>query len=520
MTMPIRLKLGMAVSSVAVVAAVYATSALAEPAGPHWAIQSVALPSTFTREDVSRCSQTPGEEVSCDAYVVRVTNVGTGSSSGSIVIKDDLPPGMLVGEVVRNEDTEDGSNNVSCSQTVGASSVTCTDGNSIQPEGVIWIFIEVAVLPELGSSPTTVTNVAEVQGGGAASMVTGPPSTVANTVNAAAPPTFGFQDLSVGVFGPGGATEVQAGGHPATMATTLDYTTLLNNSAASARHDQTQFPAVQEPKTEIVDLPPGLLGDPLAAERCPQSLMTNIDNHPGRCPDSRVGEVTIKESGTKVERNPIYDVVPEAGYPAEFAFELDETDVYLRPRLLPTSGGYVLSVSVSDIPRAVIAKVDSVTVALFGDPAERDGGGNGLAFLTSPDDCGAGPLKTRVEMDSWVDPGHWVAAETPFYEAGAGQGVTGCGALRFEPSIEVTPEESTADTPSGYEVDLKVPQAPNVPGILATPDLRDAVVALPEGVSIDPSAGDGLEACPETGPEGIQLGSHDALADNNEPQEG
>ncbi len=69
------------------------------------------------------------------------------------------------------------------------------------------------------------------------------------------------------------------------------------------------------------------------------------------------------------------------------------------------------------------------------------------------------------------------------------------------------PETTQADTPSGYEVDLKVPQSTNLFPVLATPDLKDATVTLPAGVSVSPSAADGLVGCQENGPEGIDIPS-------------
>ncbi len=65
-----------------------------------------------------------------------------------------------------------------------------------------------------------------------------------------------------------------------------------------------------------------------------------------------------------------------------------------------------------------------------------------------------------------------------------------------------------ADEPSGYEVDLKVPQQSEEPDGLATPPLRTATVTLPAGVSISPAAADGLLGCRETGAEGIELTSN------------
>ncbi len=71
---------------------------------------------------------------------------------------------------------------------------------------------------------------------------------------------------------------------------------------------------------------------------------------------------------------------------------------------------------------------------------------------------------------------------------------TGCGSLKFSPTITVAPEQTQATTPTGYEVDLQVPQTEGAEG-LATADLKDAVVRMPAGVVLSPSAATGLESC-------------------------
>jgi hypothetical protein len=61
-----------------------------------------------------------------------------------------------------------------------------------------------------------------------------------------------------------------------------------------------------------------------------------------------------------------------------------------------------------------------------------------------------------------------------------------------------------AMSPTGYNVGIEVPQdeVPEEPG---TADLRKAVVVLPAGVVLSPSAANGLLACQQTGPEGINI---------------
>jgi hypothetical protein len=68
-------------------------------------------------------------------------------------------------------------------------------------------------------------------------------------------------------------------------------------------------------------------------------------------------------------------------------------------------------------------------------------------------------------------------------------------AALVQPSIAVQPESSTADSPTGLAVDLKIPQQEESPEALATADLKKATITLPAGVTVNPSAADGLQAC-------------------------
>jgi hypothetical protein len=484
-------------------------SAGAAAAGaPIWEIRSVALPSNFSLGDNESCEAGGG----CDSYLVTVSNIGAAPTEGgsTVTVTDALPPGTVVKQVIGEQAREVGSGKeqVACTEEVGASSVRCEDSEPIPPGGLLEISIEVSVT--LGM-PTSVVNKATVEGGGAASAATKEPSTVPNTLNEQTP-IFGPENFAMALYGPEGEAGAQAGEHPAAFTSTINLTTKA--TFGTERFLTERFHAVEEPKTEIVDLPPGFLGDPLAAAQCPQSTLRGTNEGERHCPaNSRVGIVRIEEAGAGAgggvgvaSEHYIYNAVPEPGYPAMFGFELIGAAVFLRARVIPASSGYALSIAVSDIPRAESVKVTGVSLTVFGDPAEADGNvASPLALFTNPSDCGTGPLKAKLEMDSWVDPQRWASKETTMYEASPGQGVSGCDLLQFEPTLALTPEQTQADTPTGYEVDLKVPQAPNIAPDLATPDLKNAVLTLPEGVSVSPGAADGLVACQEAGPEGINI---------------
>jgi hypothetical protein len=80
--------------------------------------------------------------------------------------------------------------------------------------------------------------------------------------------------------------------------------------------------------------------------------------------------------------------------------------------------------------------------------------------------------------------------------------------LLFQPSLRVRPNDAMADEPTGYNIDLQTPQSQST-GLegLATPDLKNATVTLPQGVALSAAAADGLAGCPTEGPEGINLDS-------------
>jgi hypothetical protein len=196
----------------------------------------------------------------------------------------------------------------------------------------------------------------------------------------------------------------------------------------------------------------------------------------------------------------IYNMVPEYGVAAELGFrDIVGNSHVLYARVVPTPAGYVLRASSLELPQIPLTEI---LVQLYGNPAERDGTGNTpVAFLTNPSDCSGEPLTTGVHMDMWQSPGRFNADGTAdlsdpnWVSAGlASPAVTGCDLLRFDPSISVQPDTTVADSPSGLTFDLRVPQNED-PSTLATPPLRDAVLSFPVGLTVDPSAANGLGAC-------------------------
>jgi hypothetical protein len=80
---------------------------------------------------------------------------------------------------------------------------------------------------------------------------------------------------------------------------------------------------------------------------------------------------------------------------------------------------------------------------------------------------------------------------------------TGCERVPFAPSVLAEAPSRSVESPTGLDVELKVPQG-EAPDGLSTAHVRDVTVALPEGMVVSPSSAPGLEAC---SPSQIGLGT-------------
>jgi hypothetical protein len=490
--------------------------ALAAAPAAGWTIESVAEPMNFAYSHNAACQSEPTgvtpSQAPCDSYVVVVRNTGSVASGEPVVISDSLPAGMegIYAEWVEQQPGSGARPSSPCALS-STQAVRCEYTEPIAPGGELILTVN---LKATTSAAMSIANVASVEGGG----LTHPLSTDART---AEPNTLnGVDGVEVPFAASGfvfrtagfdGLPEVLAGAHPYAVTASFQLPSFTSDKRMSYMKR-----ATQEVKNIVVNLPPGLIGDPQATPRCALDELTQG----GVCPAaSRVGRITFEIEGTREasETDPftsaIFNITPEVGYPAEFGFEFVGHPVLMYAKTTATAAGYGLSVS---IPGLIGVGLQGVAVTFFGDPALEDGGQVPTsAFLTNPVNCAApGPLTARVEVDTWGEPRRWSSEESAVYPH-----VSGCGALQFQPTLKVQPEDTQADSPSGYGVDLEIPQAPSVPSVRATPELKKAVVALAEGVSVSPAAADGLVGCQETGPEGIEIPRGSAHADEAGPGE-
>jgi hypothetical protein len=426
-----------------------------------------------------------------DRYTVTATNAGSHPTEGAVAITDSLPPQLVV--VAARLEERPSAQTTECSLTVP---VRCEYGEPVPPGGKLVVTLQVAM-----SSPTftgSLRNEATVSGGGGreASASEFTPANVG-------PAPFGIDQFGLGVVGLDGQPDLQAGDHPYGVTTNLAFNTVFTGGTSAT--GQQFYDVPREVKDVAVELPLGFVGDPLATERCPEVEMTEQTGaaESGRtaCPtNSIVGTVwlTLKGEGRwTFGPYPVYNVAPEHGYPAELGFNVGGfgQPTFLHASLVPGPSGYRLRIATPGAIRALHLDIERIALTIFGDPSAQNGGTGDAAFVTNPTECSTEPVKANAEVTAWE--GGSDTREAVVYPQ-----VGGCDLLQgisaFDPTIELRPEQTQADTPSGYEVELKLPQAPNLFGQTATPELKDASITLPVGVALSPSAASGpsgLEGC-------------------------
>ena len=313
---------------------------------------------------------------------------------------------------------------------------------------------------------------------------------------------FGIANFDGTVTDENGNAFTQAGGHPFEATTNIDWATDPNTGLAT-----------ESPKDVMVDLPAGFIGNPNAVPKCTRDDFEDI-NLGGGCPiDTQIGTSTLKTGPFGSLTFPVFNMTPKPGQPARFVFRALIPPVFIDASVR-TGGDYGLTTTISDISQAL--PLTGTTLTLWGVPADpahdAERGGPSDAplkpFLTLPTSC-RGPLVTTLHTDSWQDPGDFKTASFLSHDPNNPEltgGPTGCNHLSFDPTLDVQPDTSAADSPTGLDVDLGIPQAPDDPSGLVTSHLEKTVVHLPEGLTLNPAAADGLAGC---SPAQVALGSAD-----------
>ncbi len=450
-------------------------------------------------------------------YVV-VENVGGARTTEPIKVTDTPPAGS---EVTGTRFEPSGENGEEHCSVAGGGEVVCELPRPLVPSGfaVVTTGLKVSGVP--GES---LRDVVSVSGGGAPPAQSEASIRFAAHEHETAPP--GIDLFSLQATGPAGEPVTQAGAHPNLLTTRL----MLNNVYDESVADHTR--PVQAVKDLVFYLPVGMLGDPAVSEPCPIGLIA-IHEYIGACPaSSRVGtifpmllESAFADTDDATSEPLMYSVTPEKGFAAELAFDVNNVVIVSYASVVEHDGSYVLRVAVPGVPPGGF--VVGLIASFYGEltepqvPAGQEYTLDRGAFLTDPSDCGedAQAREAGVELSTWEHPETTIVQSATAFPALEGCGLLGLAAhLSAGPDPRAAGDTSRADEPSGYRVDLEVPQAPDGSGsltrgssapaegeALGTPPYKTVNFTLPAGTSLSPGAANGLSACEASGPNGIDF---------------
>ena len=486
---------------IALVAAMLLLAAPAQAAGPQFHLLISHAPNPAHGNAASVFG---GEPVT---FTLTVTNTGDAATSAPIVLTDTLGANLTFSAV-------DPGPSFSCSGDASlATPLTCTRATPLGAGQSDSIQFGVAVAEVKTDETVTATSTVTLSGGGV-------PDAVSRGYEVAVYPPYAPEYFSARTTTDASeATDyTAAGGHPFQTVNAFQFTHWGNKSTLNL------FPS-EDLKDAYVTLPPGFIGNPAAAARCPVPNISGFGEGSDNCPPgSRVGDGYPALFGPLCvpcsSGLPLYNIVPDHGFPAQFYFKSLTVPVILSGILHPRTEDYAISIGALN---TVKFGVMGFGARFYGVPAHHVPEGSEVPsevpFLANPVDCSNTDPLWKLTSNSWQDTGAflpgglpdtsdpgWLTATMPTPP------VTGCDdpslASQFNSTtIAAKPLQGggpvQADQPSGLALDLDFPQSNDPtdpesaidPSVPQAPEPKDITVKFPSGLAISPSSAEGLSAC-------------------------
>ena len=278
----------------------------------------------------------------------------------------------------------------------------------------------------------------------------------------------------------------------------------------------------------LTQLPPGLLGNPSAFPKCSTAVFVNQADLFGELGDFFSGHARTPQCETDTQlgfaapklvgfvlthyHSPLWNLEAPKGESSNLVARLGFygffypiiIDVSLDPKR-----GYALNAKVANIPTEAL--LEGTLTRFWADPTSSShdlerfnwlepavcGGPVSVRspsnleptpFMSNPTSCGPTEIGTGVR--SYALPAGFDFGFTPLADFNE------CDAVPFEPTMDLAPTTKSPSASSGLDVHLHIPQEGlEDPDARVTSHLKKAVVTLPEGVSLNASAADGLGSC-------------------------
>jgi hypothetical protein len=436
--------------------------------------------------------------------VLTVTNLGDAvmdATATPLTITDELPAGVKATGVEAFAGVQGKSGPVDC-ELEGSGKVSCRfEGTLPAYEAIeVEIFATLTGEPPTAGAPGSVT----VSGGNA------PAASAAQVVHVSPEPTrFGIEYFSSRAEVEGGGASVKAGAHPFQITTTVQ----LNSGPMISRSEGVEQPA--QPRNLRFTLPAGFVGNTTAVSRC--SMDDFYDVLPtlvNACPDdAAIGVSSVTMTGllgfVRVAV-PVFNLPPAPGEPARFGFLVAGDPVVIDTAVDPDNDYRIVA---SVVNASQLVQFLASTVSLWGtpgDPRHDDARGwncafhvanlgpcerppnlDEIAFLRQPVTCSSAP-DFNAQAEPWNAPLGAVVEEASYEEAP----LIACNQVPFKPSISASPTSNRAGEASGLDFELQMPnQGLDSGSAIAEGQAKKVEVALPEGMTLNPSQANGLASC-------------------------
>jgi hypothetical protein len=356
-----------------------------------------------------------------------------------------------------------------------------------------------------------------------AGTTTGAPATFTTTAGFGFKP--GTEGFAIAAVADGGAPAVAPGSHPYQLSLEIG----LNEGGEFEGQPGVVFPD-GDLRNLRIEGPAGLIVNPAALPMCspaqfrtPRVSPFEASRSGESCPDrSQVGTVELKTSfgGGQSRSFGLFNLEPAPGVPAQLGFAPFGSPIVLNETLRPNpDGSYVLAFEAVNMPQAL--DLHALSVVLWGTPWDASHNGERgnclneaepafpwakcsigdpvisvpLAYLTLPHRC-SGPLSFSASASAWQQPASVSATAVNRNSLGQQVEMGPCSGFPFAPKPVGQLTDTKASSPSGYNFQLNVDNTNLTdPAQRAPAPIKKATIALPNGVTVNPSVGAGLSTC-------------------------
>lgn len=263
-------------------------------------------------------------------------------------------------------------------------------------------------------------------------------------------------------------------------------------------------------------LPPGFLLNPTAASECsavafhtPRSSPYEASASGESCPNStQLGTIAVKTAGT-VRHFGLFSLAAPFGSAAAIGAAPFGIPMVFAAKLREADAG--LDLSLAGLSQSL--DPESLDLVLWGAPwggehapergnclNEQTGGSWGTCSVSAPESlihsyltlpttpCGSA-LSFSAQASSWQGQGAGATASAPALEK--------CNKSLAIAKVALMSDRAASRTGLAFDLDVNDGGGILNPGGIARPAIKTAVLALPEGLTINPSLGAGLSTCSE-----------------------